>query len=61
MANVANVLTGKELDESDDLFSFGGYLTGSKITVKSMTKFLEKNHSVFELLVNEHIKKFENL
>jgi len=46
--------------ESDDLFSFGGYLTGSKLTVKGMTKFLEKNHSVFELLVNEHIKKFEN-
>jgi len=46
--------------ESDDLFSFGGYLSGSKITVDGMTEFLEKNHSIFELLANEHINKFDN-
>ena len=45
---------------SDDLFSFGGFLSGSTLSVEAMTKFLEENKSSFELLAREHIKKFEN-
>jgi hypothetical protein len=44
---------------SDDLFSFGGYLSGSKLSVEGMTKLLEENRSTFESLANEHIKKIE--
>jgi hypothetical protein len=50
-----------ELDlESDDLFSFGGFIAGPNISVEKMTQFLENNKLSFELLANEHIKKIEN-
>jgi len=45
---------------SDELFSYGGFLTGSNLSVDLMRKFLQDNKLSFELLAKEHIKKIEN-
>ncbi|KER07008.1 Capsule polysaccharide biosynthesis protein [Marine Group I thaumarchaeote SCGC AAA799-E16] len=42
---------------SDDYFAVGGFLSGSNLSIESMSDFLEKNKSTFTLLASEHLSK----
>lgn len=47
------------IQQSDDLFALGGFLSGFEISSSNMEHFLKKNKEIFEQITIEHIKKIE--
>jgi hypothetical protein len=47
------------IQQVDDLFSIGGFLSGFEISSSKMEYFLKKNKEIFEKIALEHIKKIK--